>query len=216
MTRAEVCERIEQTGIIPAVRVPSAEDAIFAANAVFAGGILVAELTMTVPNASRVIADLMRVNPDAAVGAGTVLDVETAHRALDAGASFLTSTGLDLDMVEFAEKHGVTVIPGALTPTEIMRALKAGVDFIKVFPCAQVGGPAYIKAMKAPFPHAKLIASGGVNQQTAAEFIHAGAVALGIGEDLIPHEAVETEDLEWIGELSKRFQNIVRRTRAGK
>jgi 2-dehydro-3-deoxyphosphogluconate aldolase/(4S)-4-hydroxy-2-oxoglutarate aldolase len=216
MTREEVCARIEQTGIIPAIRVHSAKDAIFAANSVFNGGILIAELTMTVPDATRVIADLMRVNPDAAIGAGTVLDVETAKRCLDAGASFLTSTGLDLDMVEFAERNQIAVIPGALTPSEIMRAIKAGVDFIKVFPCAQVGGPSYVKAMKAPFPRARLIASGGVNQQTAGEFIHAGAVALGIGEDLIPQEAIATEDVEWIRELSRRFQNIVKRTRAAR
>jgi 2-dehydro-3-deoxyphosphogluconate aldolase/(4S)-4-hydroxy-2-oxoglutarate aldolase len=213
MTRQEVCSRLEQTGIIPAIRVHSAKDAAFAANAVFSGGILVAELTMTIPGAAEVIADLVRRNPDAAVGAGTVLDVETAKRCLDAGASFLTSTGLDLDMVEFAEAHDITVIPGALTPTEIMKALKAGVDFIKVFPCAQVGGPSYIRAMKAPFPNARLIASGGVNQTTAAEFIHAGAVALGIGEELIPHDAVATQDLDWIRELSRRFQNIVKRAR---
>lgn len=215
MTRQEVCARIGQTGIIPALRVHTAKDAIFAANAVFNGGILIAELTMTVPDATTVIAELMRVNPDVAIGAGTVLDIECAKRCLGAGASFLTSTGLDLEIVEFAEKHGVAVIPGALTPTEIMQALKAGVDFIKVFPCAQVGGPSYIRAMKAPFPHARLIAAGGVNQQTAGEFIHAGAIALGIGEDLIPHEAIETEDLDWIRELSRRFLNIVKRTRAG-
>ncbi len=214
MTREEVCARIQQTGIIPAIRVHTAKDAIFAANAVFNGGIMVAELTMTVPDAIETIAELMRVNPDAAVGAGTVLDVETAKRCIDAGASFLTSTGLDLDIVEFAEKNRVTVIPGALTPTEIMVAMKAGVDFIKVFPCAQVGGPSYIKAMKAPFPGARLIASGGVNQQTAGDFIHAGACALGIGEDLIPHEAIASQDLDWIRELSRRFQNIVKRARA--
>jgi 2-dehydro-3-deoxyphosphogluconate aldolase/(4S)-4-hydroxy-2-oxoglutarate aldolase len=214
MTREQVCTRIEETGIIPAIRVGSAKDAIFAANAVFNGGILVAELTMTVPDGIKVIAELMRVNPDVAIGAGTVLDVETAKRCLDAGASFLTSTGLDLEMVEFAEKQGIAVIPGALTPTEIMKAMKAGVDFIKVFPCAQVGGPSYIRAMKAPFPQARLIASGGVNQQTAGEFIHAGAIALGIGEDLIPHEAIGAQDLDWIRELSRRFQNIVKRARA--
>jgi len=213
MTREEVRARIEETGIIPAIRAQSAKDAIFAANAVFNGGILIAELTMTVPDALKVVAELMRVNPDVALGAGTVLDVETAKRCIDAGASFLTSTGLDLGMVEFADKHGVAVIPGALTPTEIMKAMKADVDFIKIFPCAQVGGPSYIKAMKAPFPRARLIASGGVNQQNAGEFIHAGAVALGIGEHLIPQEAIATQDLEWIRELSRRFQSIVKRTR---
>jgi 2-dehydro-3-deoxyphosphogluconate aldolase/(4S)-4-hydroxy-2-oxoglutarate aldolase len=213
MTREEVRACIAKTGLIPAIRARSTEDAIFAANAVFNGGILIAELPMTVPNATAAIAELMRVNPDAAIGAGTVLDVETAQRCVDVGASFLTSTGLDLDMVEFAEKNNVAVIPGALTPTEIMKALKAGVDFIKIFPCAQVGGPSYIRAMKAPFPLAPLIASGGVTQQNAGEYIHAGAIALGIGEHLVPREAMESKDLEWIRELSRRFQNIVKRTR---
>ena len=213
MTREEVGARITETGLIPAIRAQKADDAIFAANACFHGGILIAEIPMTVPDAPRVIAELMRVNPDVAVGAGTVLDVETAQRCVDVGASFLTSTGLDMDMVEFAEKNNVAVIPGALTPTEIMRAMKAGVDFIKVFPCAQVGGPSYIGAMKAPFPKAPLIASGGVNQQNAGDYIHAGAVALGIGEHLVPREAIESHDLDWIRELCRRFQSIVKRTR---
>jgi 2-dehydro-3-deoxyphosphogluconate aldolase/(4S)-4-hydroxy-2-oxoglutarate aldolase len=216
MTREEVRTHIADVGLIPAIRAKTAEDAIFAANAVFNGGILIAELPMTVPGATGAIAELMRVNPDVCVGAGTVLDVETAKRCVDVGASFLTSTGLDLDMVEFAEQHNVAVIPGALTPTEIMKAIKAGVDFIKIFPCAQVGGPSYIRAMKAPFPRAPLIASGGVNQQNAGEFIQAGAVALGIGEHLVPREAIEGRDLDWIRELSRRFQSIVKRTREAK
>jgi 2-dehydro-3-deoxyphosphogluconate aldolase/(4S)-4-hydroxy-2-oxoglutarate aldolase len=213
MTREEVRSRITDVGIIPAIRARSADDAIFAANAVFNGGILIAELTMTVPGGTGAIAQLMKTNPDACIGAGTVLDVETAKRCVDVGASFLTSTGLDLDMVEFAEQHNVAVIPGALTPTEIMKAMKAGVDLIKIFPCAQVGGPSYIRAMKAPFPQAPLIASGGVNQQNAGDFIRFGAVALGIGENLLPREAIEGRDLDWIRELSRRFQSIVQRTR---
>jgi 2-dehydro-3-deoxyphosphogluconate aldolase/(4S)-4-hydroxy-2-oxoglutarate aldolase len=213
MTREEVRARITDTGLIPAIRAHKADDAIFAANACFQGGILIAEIPMTVPDAPRVIAELMRVDPDVAVGAGTVLDVETAKRCVDVGASFLTSTGLDMDMVDFAEENNVAVIPGALTPTEIMRAMKAGVDFIKIFPCAQVGGPSYIRAMKAPFPKAPLIASGGVNQQNAGDYIHAGAVALGIGEHLVPREAIESHDLDWIRELCRRFQSIVKRTR---
>jgi 2-dehydro-3-deoxyphosphogluconate aldolase/(4S)-4-hydroxy-2-oxoglutarate aldolase len=213
MTREEVRARITETGIIPAIRALNPDDAIFAANACFNGGILIAELPMTVPDATRVIAELMRVNPDVAVGAGTVLDVETAKRCVDVGASFLTSTGLDLDMVEFAHKHNVAVIPGAMTPTEIMKAIKAGVDFIKIFPCAQVGGPSYVRAMRAPFPNAPLIASGGVTQQNGGDYIHSGAVALGVGEHLVPREAMENRDLDWIRELCRRFQNIVKRTR---
>jgi 2-dehydro-3-deoxyphosphogluconate aldolase/(4S)-4-hydroxy-2-oxoglutarate aldolase len=214
-SRDEVRSLISEIGIIPAIRVPSAEDAFFAVRAVFNGGIPIAELTMTIPDADRVIAELVREFPNAAIGAGTVLDVETAKRCLDAGASFLTSTGLDHDMVAFSEKHRVAVIPGALTPTEVMVAVKAGVDFVKIFPCAQVGGPSYIRALKAPFPDVPVIASGGVNQQTAGQFISAGAIALGIGVDLVPHQAVIDRDLEWIRELCKRFLKIVSRTRTG-
>jgi len=217
MTREEVRECIKRTGIIPAIRVSKAEDARFAAHAVFNAGILIAEMTMTIPDALDVIRELMKENPDAAIGAGTVLDVDTAKRCIDAGASFLTSTGLDHDMVAFAEEHNVAVIPGALTPTEVMVARRAGVDFVKIFPCAHVGGPSYITALRRPFPDVPMIASGGVNQQNAGDFIRAGAVALGIGEHLIPHDAIEGRDLDWIRELSKRFLSIVKRarTRAG-
>jgi 2-dehydro-3-deoxyphosphogluconate aldolase/(4S)-4-hydroxy-2-oxoglutarate aldolase len=193
--------------------VAKAEDAHFAAHAVFNAGILIAEMTMTIPGALDVIRELMKQNPDAAIGAGTVLDVETAQRCIDAGASFLTSTGLDHDMVTFAESNNVAVIPGALTPTEIMVAKKAGVDFVKLFPCAQVGGPSYVSAMKRPFPDVRMIASGGVTQQNAGDYIRAGAAAVGVGEHLIPHDAVEARDLDWIRELSKRFINIVKRAR---
>ncbi len=214
MNREQVRAHIKATGIIPAIRVAKADDAVFAANAVFNGGILIAEMTMTVPGALDVIRQLMIQNPDAAIGAGTVLDVDTAKRCIDAGASFLTSTGLDHEMVAFAEEHNVAVIPGALTPTEVMVARKAGVDFVKIFPCANVGGPSYIAALRRPFPDVPMIASGGVNQQNAGDFIRAGAVALGIGEHLIPHEAIEGRDLDWIRELSKRFLSIVKRARS--
>jgi len=205
----EVRARIEEIGIIPAARLDSAEDALFAAEAVSSGGIPIVEVTMTVPGALNVISELTRSKPEITVGAGTVLDVETARRCLDAGANFLTSTGLDLEIVEFALKNEIVVIPGALTPSEIMMAWKAGSDFVKIFPCAQFGGSSYIKALKAPFPHVPLIASGGVNQQTAADFIRAGAVAVGIGTDLIEPEAIRQREHEWIRELAHRFLHLV-------
>ncbi len=212
--RKEVCDLIRQIGVIPAIRVGSAEEALFATRAVFSGGIPIAEITMTIPDAGSVIAELVREFPAAAIGAGTVLDADTAHLCLDAGASFLTSTGLVPEVVEFAHLHSVAVIPGALTPTEIMLAKKAGVDFIKVFPCAQVGGPGYIRALKGPFPDVPLIATGGVDQQTAGPFIRAGAIAIGIGENLVPPQAVADRDREWIRELSRRFVSLVKRARA--
>jgi 2-dehydro-3-deoxyphosphogluconate aldolase/(4S)-4-hydroxy-2-oxoglutarate aldolase len=214
MTRQEVRARIEQIGIVPAIRVPSAEDAIFASQAVLRGGIGVVEMTMTIPGAIDVIADLARTSPNLIVGAGTVLDLDTARRCLDAGAAFLTSPALDLEIAAFAATQNVLVIPGALTPTEVLTANTAGMDLIKIFPCAAVGGPTYIKALKAPFPHIALMASGGVNQQTAAGFIHAGAVALGIGEHLIPHDAVQRRNADWIRELCGRFLSVIKVARS--
>jgi 2-dehydro-3-deoxyphosphogluconate aldolase/(4S)-4-hydroxy-2-oxoglutarate aldolase len=213
MKKNEVRFRIEEIGIIPAVRLSSADDALFAVEAVASGGIPIVEVTMTVPGALGVIENLAHNRPGVIVGAGTVLDIEAARRCLGAGAMFLTSTGLDLEMVDFAVKQEVVVFPGVLTPTEVMMASKAGVDFVKIFPCSQLGGPAYIKALKAPFPQVPLIASGGVNQRTAADFIVAGAVAVGIGGDLIQPDAIKCRERDWIRELAHRFVHIVRDAR---
>ncbi len=213
MTKQEVCARIEEIGIIPAVRVSSSEDAFFAAETVNRGGIAVVEITVTVPEAIDVISDLNRLHPDMIVGAGTVLDIEMAKRCVDAGAKFLTNPGLVLEVVEFAAKNEVAVLPGALTPTEVITAWKAGADFVKVFPCAQVGGDSYIRALKAPLPQIPLIAAGGVNQHTALNFILAGATALGIGTQLIPREAVQHRLEEHILELARRFIKLVREAR---
>jgi 2-dehydro-3-deoxyphosphogluconate aldolase / (4S)-4-hydroxy-2-oxoglutarate aldolase len=209
MTRQEVRARIESIGIIPAIRVSSTQDAQFAAEAIAGGGIPIVELTMTVPGAISLIPDLLRNNPGLIVGAGTVLDTETAGRCIDAGANFLTSPGFDLAIVEFAVRNNVVVLPGALTPSEVMMASKAGSDFVKIFPCSQLGGPRYIKALKEPFPHVPLIAAGGVNQETAAEFILAGTVAVGIGGALIPHESIELRQPHRIHELARRFVAIL-------
>jgi 2-dehydro-3-deoxyphosphogluconate aldolase/(4S)-4-hydroxy-2-oxoglutarate aldolase len=214
MTRDKVRARIEEIGFIPAVRVASAEDALFAAHAVFRGGIGVIEMTMTIPGALEVIAELRRTSPELIVGAGTVFDLDTARRCLDAGAAFLTNPSLDLEIVEFGATQKVLVIPGALTPTEVAAASKAGADLVKIFPCAQLGGPGYIKALKAPFAHVALMASGGVNQQTASDFIRAGAVVLGIGENLIPPDAVRGKKEKWITELCGRFLGVIKEARA--
>jgi 2-dehydro-3-deoxyphosphogluconate aldolase/(4S)-4-hydroxy-2-oxoglutarate aldolase len=213
LKKEEVRARIEQVGIIPAVRVESAEDACFAAETVNRGGIPVVEITVTVPGVVDVISDLTRRIPEMVVGAGTVLDVEMAKRCLDAGANFLTSPGLVLEVVEFAARNEVAVFPGALTPTEVIMAWKSGADLVKVFPCAQAGGDGYIRALKAPLPHIPLIASGGVNQQTALNFLLAGAAALGIGGELIPREAVKRRLAEHILELARRFTKLVKDAR---
>jgi 2-dehydro-3-deoxyphosphogluconate aldolase/(4S)-4-hydroxy-2-oxoglutarate aldolase len=214
VNKQEVRSRIEEIGIIPAVRVSSTEDALFAAEAVSRGGIPIVEVTLTVPEAHKVISHLVQNAPEVIVGAGGVSDVETARRCLDAGAKFLTSDGLDPEIVNFAVKEGAVVIPGTLTPSEIMRAWKMGPDFVKVVPCAQVGGDSYIRALKAMFPNVPLIAAGGVNQQTASSFILAGAIALGIGAELIPREAIRMRQPDRIAELARRFTGFVNSARS--
>lgn len=213
MNKDTVRTRIKQIGIIPAIRLSSADDALFAAEAVVDSGIPILEVTMTVPNALDVISRLALHNSELVVGAGTISDVETAHRCLDAGALFLTSPGFIPEIVDFALQRDVVVFPGALTPTEIMTAWKSGADFVKVFPCSTFGGASYIRALKSPFPHIPLIASGGVNQQTAAEFIRSGAIALGIGRELIHPDAVKRRERDWIRELAGRFLQMINEAR---
>ena len=213
MAPDDVRRHVEAIGIIPAIRVWSAEDAVFAAEAVSNGGIPVVEVTMTVPGALEVVAELARRHPQVTVGAGTVLDLKTARACLDAGACFLTSPGLDLGVVEFGEAKGIAVWPGVMTPSDVMAARKAGCALVKVFPCAYVGGPKYIRALTRPFPDIGFIASGGVKQTTAAEYILAGAAALGVGGELIPQEAIENRHPDRIRELARRFVGMVKTAR---
>jgi len=205
---------IEEIGVIPAVRVLSAEEALFVAEAVAAGGIPIVEVALTVPGAIKVISHLLKNAPNMVVGAGSVLDSETARACLDVGAAFLTSDGLDTGMVEFALKEGAVVFPGVMTPTELMAAWKTGCDFIKVVPCSQVGGEGYIRALNDAFPNVPLIAAGGITQANAANHITAGAVALGIGKELIPREAIRSKQTDRIGELARRFGDFVKSGRA--
>jgi 2-dehydro-3-deoxyphosphogluconate aldolase/(4S)-4-hydroxy-2-oxoglutarate aldolase len=214
MDKEHVRSTINEVGILPAIRVASAENARFAAEVIAQAGIPIVEITMTTPGAVEVIADLVHNLPHVIVGAGTILDAETARACLKAGAHFLTSPGLDPEIVQFARKENVLMMAGALTPTEVVAAYKAGSDFVKVFPCSQVGGDSYIRALKAPFPQIPLIAAGGVNQQTAGAFILAGASAVGVGGDLIPRSAIELRQPERIRELARRFLGLVRTARA--
>ncbi|MGA9799167.1 MAG: bifunctional 4-hydroxy-2-oxoglutarate aldolase/2-dehydro-3-deoxy-phosphogluconate aldolase [Terriglobales bacterium] len=213
MKKQDVLAKIREIGIMPGIRTSSAEDGRFAAEAIAQGGIPIVEITMTVPKAIDVIADLVRNSPNLIVGAGTVLDLETARRCIDAGATFLTGPGLDLKIVEFAIKQNILIIAGAMTPTEVITAWQAGSELVKVFPCAPIGGPAYIRALRGPFPQVPMIAAGGVNQETAAEFILAGAVALGIGGRLVSKTAIENRQPEQISELARRFLRIVKTAR---
>ena len=213
MTKDQVCARIREIGIIPAIRVSSYEDAHFATEAVESGGIPIVEITMTVPRAVELISHLVSVHQNIVVGAGTVLDIEVARQCEDAGASFLTAPGFDPEIVEFAAKENLAVLPGGLTPTEVVRAWKAGADFVKVFPCSELGGDRYIKTLKTALPQISLIAAGGVSQLTAANLIVAGADAIGVGTELIPANAIRLREADRILELSHRFAGFVKDAR---
>jgi len=214
MTKEEIRARIAEIGIIPAVRLFSAEDALFAAETIIESGIPIVEVTMTVPGAVRVISELAKhYGGTLIVGAGSVFDIATAQRCLDVGAEFLTTPGPDLEIVDFAVKRGTVVFPGALTPGEVTSMWKAGADFVKIFPCAQLGGPSYIEALKAPLQKIPLIASGGVNQENVVDFIRAGAMAVGIGRHLIHPDAIKSREDGWIRELSHRYLSLVKQAR---
>jgi len=213
MTREQVKACIEEIGIFPGIRVSSADQALYAAKTLYEAGIPIAEITMTVPGAINVIGELAQKFPDMVVGAGTVLDTETAERCLDAGARFITSTGLVPEVIGTAHRRGVVIIPGALTPTEVISAWKAGADYVKIYPAAALGGDRYIRSLKLPLPQISLIAAGGVNQQTATGFILAGATALGVGSELLPKEAIRRHQEHRIHELARRFLSFVKEAR---
>jgi len=214
MDKKAVRERIIEIGIVPVVRAASKREALVAAEAVAEGGIPIVEITMTVPGAVEVIRDLAKSNSAGVlIGAGTVLDAEAAARCRDAGAEFLVSPALNLETIEFAVKHGMFMMAGALTPTEIVKAWKSGSDFVKVFPCGQVGGAKYIKALKGPLPQIPLVPTGGVNINTAAEFLEAGAEALGVGSELVQADALRLGKHEAIIENARKLVEIVKATR---
>jgi 2-dehydro-3-deoxyphosphogluconate aldolase/(4S)-4-hydroxy-2-oxoglutarate aldolase len=210
MTKEQVRQRILEVKIVPVVRASSSEQALGAADAVRAGGIPIVEVTMTVPGAIEVIAALSRLmGSEVLIGAGTVLDASTAQKCLDAGAQFLVSPGFDAETVALARRLNVLIMPGSLTPTEVITAWKAGADFVKIFPCGNVGGPAYIKSLKAALPQIPMIPTGGVNLETAAAFLRAGASALGIGGELISKAALDSGNFAAITESAKQYAAIV-------
>jgi 2-dehydro-3-deoxyphosphogluconate aldolase/(4S)-4-hydroxy-2-oxoglutarate aldolase len=213
MKREQAKACIEGIGIFPGVRAASADEALYSAETIYDAGIPIVEITMTVPGAIEVIQQLAERFPNLVVGAGTVLDKETAERCLDAGARFITSTGLVPEVMEAALKCEVLAIPGALTPTEVIAAWKAGADFVKIFPAASLGGDLYIRSLKLPLPQIQIIAAGGVNPQTAANFILAGATAIGVGTELLPRDAVRKRQDHRIHELARRFLGFVKEGR---
>src|SRR2546427_5883396 len=215
MDKQKVRDRIMEIGIVPVVRASSPRDARIAADAVCEGGIPIVEITMTVPGAIDVIRELTKnAASEVLVGAGTVLNAEAARRCLDAGAQFLVSPGLNLQTVELAVREGKLIMAGALTPTEVITAWEAGADFVKVFPCGQVGGAKYIKALRGPLPQIPLVPTGGVNLNTAAEFIEAGAAALRIGGELVQSEALKSAKSQIIAANARQFSGHVKHRRA--
>ena len=214
MNKSDVLKQIKDTGVIPVVRATTADEAMRAIEAIREGGIAVLEITMTVPGAVGVIEQVAaRFGNDALVGAGTVLDAETAKACVSAGAQFIVSPALNMETIAYCHEQDVAVMPGALTPTEVVHAWKAGADFVKVFPAGAVGGASYIKALKAPLPQIELVPTGGVSLKTAADFIKAGAAALGVGADLVDIKAIREGQSALITDRAKQFVEIVRQAR---
>ncbi len=213
MNKLAVRALIEKIGIVPVIRASSAEEARFAADCVCKGGVPIVEITMTVPGAVEVIRELAKAMPETLVGAGTVLNGEAAHKCADAGAQFLVTPGFDAPTIAAAQERDLLIMAGALTPTEVMAATKSGADFVKVFPCGSLGGPKYIQALRGPFPQVPFIPTGGVNLETASDYIRAGAAALGVGGEMIAKEALKARDGDVISKLAALFVDLVRDAR---
>ncbi|MGB9604649.1 MAG: bifunctional 4-hydroxy-2-oxoglutarate aldolase/2-dehydro-3-deoxy-phosphogluconate aldolase [Bryobacteraceae bacterium] len=214
MRKQETLSSIIEIGIVPVVRAPSTEAAIRAVQAIYEGGIRAAEITMTVPGALRALEKVADALGDKVVlGAGTVLDAETVRAAMLAGAEFFVSPGLKLETIEMARRYSKVSIPGALTPTEVLAAWDAGADIVKIFPCGNVGGPKYIKALKAPFPHIEMIPTGGVNLETAGEFLKAGACAVAVGAELVDAKSLKEGRYDVITEKARQYLAVIAKAR---
>jgi 2-dehydro-3-deoxyphosphogluconate aldolase/(4S)-4-hydroxy-2-oxoglutarate aldolase len=214
MDKKTVIERLTSTGVIPVIRAQSPDEAAAAIAAIQKGGVSVLEITMTVPGAVELIREVAARATEALVGAGTVLDPASARACIDAGARFVVSPALDVATIETCREAGVAVLPGALTPTEVVTAWRAGADLVKVFPANALGGPSYIKSLKAPLPQIALVPTGGVNLQTAKDFIKAGAAALGVGADLVDLQALRRGEAELVTERARQFLALVKEARA--
>src|SRR5579859_497599 len=213
MKKDEVRARIEKIGIVPVIRASSAEEARFAADCVATGGVPIVEITMTVPGAVDVIRELVHAMPHVLVGAGTVLNEAAARQCADAGAQFLVTPGFNASAVAAARERDLLIMVGALTPSEIMAASASGADFVKVFPCASMGGPKYLQALRGPFPQIPFVPTGGVNLETAADYIRAGASALGVCGEMIAKDALKARDAGALTKLAGLFVDLVRDAR---
>ena len=214
MTQKETLAQITGIGLVPVVRTESAESAILAIEAIYRGGVRVAEITMTVPGAVRALEKIANEFGDKIVlGAGTVLDAETARICMLAGAEFLVTPSLKLATIEIAKRYSKVICPGALTPTEVLTAWEAGADIVKIFPCGNVGGPKYIKALKGPFAQIEMIPTGGVNLETAGEFLKAGACAVAVGGELVDARHIKEGRYDLIEEKARQYLAAIAKAR---
>ena len=209
LTKQHVLARVQQIGVLPVLRASSAQEALATAEAITKGGIDILEITMTVPGALNIIRELARTRADLLMGAGTVLDPETARMCMLEGAQFIVSPAVNTATIEICQRYGIACLPGALTPTEIVHAWQAGGDAIKVFPASAMGGAPYLKSLKAPLPQIDLIPTGGVSLATAPDFMRAGAFALGVGADLCDGSAIAEGKSEKITETARKYMQII-------
>ncbi len=214
MTKETILSFIQDVGIVPVIRTDSAESAVRTIAAIYEGGIRAAEITMTVPGAVKALEKVADQYGDKIVlGAGTVLDPETARICMLAGAEFFVTPSLKPATIEMAKRYGKVVCPGALTPTEVLTAWEHGADIVKIFPCGNVGGPKYIKALKAPFPQIEMIPTGGVNLETAGEFLKAGACAVAVGASLVDAKTIKEGRYEVFTERARQYLEVIRKAR---
>jgi 2-dehydro-3-deoxyphosphogluconate aldolase/(4S)-4-hydroxy-2-oxoglutarate aldolase len=215
MTSQEILSFITGIGIVPIVRVSSAESAVKAVEAIYRGGVRAAEITMTVPGALRALEKVAdSLGDKMMLGAGTVLDPETARACMLAGAEFFVTPALRLSTIELAKRYSKVIFPGALTPTEVLTAWEAGADAVKIFPCGNMGGPKYIKALKGPFPHIVMIPTGGVNLETAGDFLKAGASAIAVGSELVDGKTIQESRFDIIEDRARQYLACVVKARA--
>jgi 2-dehydro-3-deoxyphosphogluconate aldolase/(4S)-4-hydroxy-2-oxoglutarate aldolase len=215
MTKQDVLKKVAEVGLVPVVRAQSADEAMKVVDAIREGGVPVLEITMTVPGAIGLMEQMARrFGADVVLGAGTVLDPETARACILSGAAFVVSPALNRATIEVCRRYSVAVLPGALTPTEVVTAWEAGADVVKIFPCGALGGASYIKSLKAPLPHVEMIPTGGVSVKTAADFIKAGSLALGVGADLVDTKAIREGNARAVTEKAREYVRLVQEARA--
>lgn len=213
-SREQTLSTLKAVGVVPVVRAESGEEALKIVDAILAGGVSILEITMTVPGAIQVMETVAdRFGDRVLLGAGTVLDAETGRAAILAGAEFVVAPGTDLALIQLCRRYSKPVMPGALTPTEVVFAWQSGADMVKIFPCGNVGGPKYIKALKGPLPHIEMIPTGGVNRDTTVDFIKAGAAAVCVGSELVDKAAVKAGKFEVLTENAKAFVELVKTAR---